>query len=172
MGCTFLPYPVTFRMLERASPWTRPLTMESERWVIERTFAWLGKSRRLARDYEFLPQSSVAMVYVVVMPLMLKRLDKLLRAGTGPTRCARTTQALPAPDQRARRNRVQLSVETLCQPGPGKVLAWIVEHQVAQGAPQQSMPRWQSGMTLNPVLGLSERNGALMGSISCGGRRS
>ena len=29
-------------------------------WVVERTFAWLGKSRRLAKDYEFLPSTSEA----------------------------------------------------------------------------------------------------------------
>ena len=34
------------------------------RWVVERTFAWLGKSRRLCRDYEQLPQTGEAWVYM------------------------------------------------------------------------------------------------------------
>jgi hypothetical protein len=55
---------------------TRPLSMEKGWWVIERTFAWFCKSRRLARDYEFLPASSVTMVYLAMLRLMRKRLGK------------------------------------------------------------------------------------------------
>jgi putative transposase len=44
------------------------------RWVVERTFAWLMNSRRLARDYERLTESSEAMVKVAMIHLMLKRL--------------------------------------------------------------------------------------------------
>jgi putative transposase len=44
------------------------------RWVVERTFAWLMHSRRLARDYERLTGSSEAMVQVAMIHLMLKRL--------------------------------------------------------------------------------------------------
>ena len=44
------------------------------RWVVERTFAWLMLSRRLARDYERLTESSEAMVQVSAIHLMLKRL--------------------------------------------------------------------------------------------------
>ena len=47
------------------------------RWVIERTFAWLCKSRRLSKDYEFLPQSSECMIYLTMTRLMLKRLGKM-----------------------------------------------------------------------------------------------
>jgi putative transposase len=41
------------------------------RWVVERTFAWLDKCRRLAKDYEFLPSSSEVMVYPAMTRLML-----------------------------------------------------------------------------------------------------
>ena len=47
------------------------------RWVVERTFAWLGKYRRLSKDYEFLPESSEVMIYLAMIRLMLKRLDQI-----------------------------------------------------------------------------------------------
>jgi putative transposase len=43
-------------------------------WVVERTFAWLGKQRRLSKDYERLPQVSEAQVLWAMIALMLKRL--------------------------------------------------------------------------------------------------
>lgn len=47
-----------------------------KRWVVERTFAWLGQSRRLNTDYEVLPESSEAMIYVTMTRVMLRRLSK------------------------------------------------------------------------------------------------
>lgn len=44
------------------------------RWVVERTLAWLGKQRRLSKDYERLPEVSEAVVHVAMIPLMLNRL--------------------------------------------------------------------------------------------------
>ena len=46
-----------------------------KRWVVERTFAWLGRSRRLSKDYEFLPSSSRAWVFITMSALMLRRLS-------------------------------------------------------------------------------------------------
>jgi transposase len=51
----------TFRVLPR-------------RWVVERTFAWLGQSRRLSRDYERLPATGEAMIYGAMTRIMLRRL--------------------------------------------------------------------------------------------------
>ena len=44
------------------------------RWIVERAFGWLNRYRRLSKDYEFLPETSEAMIYVAMTPLMLKRL--------------------------------------------------------------------------------------------------
>jgi putative transposase len=44
------------------------------RWVVERTFAWLTQCRRLCREYEVLPASSEAMIYLAMTRLMLRRL--------------------------------------------------------------------------------------------------
>lgn len=44
------------------------------RWVVERTFAWLGKQRRLSKDYERLPEVSETVVQVAMISLMLNRL--------------------------------------------------------------------------------------------------
>jgi putative transposase len=44
------------------------------RWVVERTFAWLGRCRRLSKDYEGLPETGEAWIQVAMIHLMLKRL--------------------------------------------------------------------------------------------------
>jgi putative transposase len=49
------------------------------RWVVERSFAWIGRHRRLSKDYEFLPASSEAMVYLTAVRLLLARLAKYER---------------------------------------------------------------------------------------------
>ena len=48
--------------------------VQPRRWIVERTFAWLGTHRRLSKDYEALPATSEAMIYVAMIRLMLARL--------------------------------------------------------------------------------------------------
>jgi putative transposase len=47
------------------------------RWVVERTFAWLGRYRRMSKDYEGLVSSSEAMIYACMTNLMVRRLARL-----------------------------------------------------------------------------------------------
>ena len=44
------------------------------RWVVERTFAWLSFHRRMSKDYEYLPETSEALIRVAMIRLMLARL--------------------------------------------------------------------------------------------------
>jgi putative transposase len=44
---------------------------------VERTFGWLGRYRRLSKDYEGLTQSSEALVYAAMIHLMVKRLGRI-----------------------------------------------------------------------------------------------
>ncbi len=44
------------------------------RWVVERSFGWIGQSRRLSKDYERLTQTGETWIYIVMSRLMLRRL--------------------------------------------------------------------------------------------------
>jgi putative transposase len=45
------------------------------RWIVERTFAWLGRNRRMSKDYERTEESSESWIYLSMIHLMLRRLD-------------------------------------------------------------------------------------------------
>ena len=52
---------------------TEGFVLLPRRWVAERTLGWLGRWRRLARDYEELPEVSETMVKLAMIRLMLHR---------------------------------------------------------------------------------------------------
>jgi putative transposase len=47
--------------------------VEPRRWVVERTFAWLGRNRRLSKEYEYLTSSTENLIYLAMNRLMLSR---------------------------------------------------------------------------------------------------
>jgi putative transposase len=65
--------PYRLRVVSREAGETRfvPLPI---RWVVERTFAWQGRYRRLSKDYEHLPESSESVVKIAAIHHMLRRL--------------------------------------------------------------------------------------------------
>ena len=72
---------VAQRFCFRLQPVMRPDTQKdfvvlARRWVVERTFAWFGLHRRLCRNYERLPASSEALIYIAMTRIMLRRLAR------------------------------------------------------------------------------------------------
>lgn len=53
---------------------TKGFVLLKKRWVVERTFDWLMGCRRLARDYELLPESSEILIYLAMIRIMVRRL--------------------------------------------------------------------------------------------------
>ena len=58
----------------KRSPGAQGFEVLPKRWIVERTLGWLGRSRRLSKDYEEREESSEAMVYVAMTHLMVRRL--------------------------------------------------------------------------------------------------
>ena len=53
------------------------------RWVVERTFGWLGRYRRLSKDYEGLTESSQAFIYVAMIHIIVRILSRVKSLRTG-----------------------------------------------------------------------------------------
>ena len=51
-------------------------TVLPRRWVVERSFAWLGRYRRMSKDYEYLTTTSEALIYAAMSRLLLRRLTQ------------------------------------------------------------------------------------------------
>jgi putative transposase len=61
---------------KRFMPEKGPRPFLPKRWVVERTFSWLGQNRRMSKDYERLPGSSEAFIYAAMSRLMARRLAR------------------------------------------------------------------------------------------------
>jgi putative transposase len=48
-----------------------------KRWIVERTFGWFNRYRRLSKDYEYVTQTSEAMLRVAMIHLMVRRLARI-----------------------------------------------------------------------------------------------
>jgi putative transposase len=48
------------------------------RWIVERTFGWLGHYRRLSKDYEYLPHTSETIIRIAMIHLMVRRLARMV----------------------------------------------------------------------------------------------
>jgi transposase len=66
-------YAITLEQVHKPKD-QKGFAVQPRRWVVERTFAWLGRGRRLSKDCEQLPENSEAVVYIGSIRLMLKRL--------------------------------------------------------------------------------------------------
>jgi putative transposase len=75
-------YP-TWRQLTRYAPallpdvdYAKRFHVLPRRWVVERTFSWLGRQRRLSKDYERLPGTAEALIFLAGIRLLLARLTR------------------------------------------------------------------------------------------------
>jgi transposase len=87
---------ITLDIVARTSPHT--FQVVKRRWVIERTFGWLMRYRRLARDYERRPEHHEAMIWWATVFIMTKR---LARYETGQPQPARWGGERNPPTQQA-----------------------------------------------------------------------
>ena len=62
--------------LDELLPEKGPRPFLPKRWIVARTFAWLGQNRRLSKDYERLPETGEAFIYVAMSRLMARRLAR------------------------------------------------------------------------------------------------
>ena len=60
----------------RRSDQARGFVLLAKRWIVERTFGWLGRCRRLAKDFEHLTRTQLAFVQLAMIRLMMRRIAR------------------------------------------------------------------------------------------------
>ena len=55
---------------------TRGFVVLAKRWIVERTFGWLGRCRRLTKDFEHLTRTQLAFVQLAMIRLMMRRIAR------------------------------------------------------------------------------------------------
>lgn len=66
-------YAIDLEIVERPAA-TQGFVLVPRRWVVERTFAWLGRARRLSKDYEHHPDNTAWVIYLAASSQLLRRL--------------------------------------------------------------------------------------------------
>lgn len=61
----------------KRSDTTKGFVLLPKRWIVERTYGWLGRCRRLAKDFEHLTRSHVGFVVLAMIRLMSRRIVRL-----------------------------------------------------------------------------------------------
>jgi transposase len=69
--------PILRMEIVRRSDDHKGFKVQPRRWVVERTFSWIGRNRRLAKDYENLATTLAAFVTIAAISLALRRLARL-----------------------------------------------------------------------------------------------
>ena len=68
------PWPNVRLAIVKRPEGTKGFLLLPKRWIVERTFAWLGHYRRLSKDDEYVTQTSETMIRVAMIHLMVRRL--------------------------------------------------------------------------------------------------
>ena len=68
--------PIHLEIVKRSDT-TQGFEVLPKRWIVERTLGWFNRYRRLSKDYELLPETSAAVIHVVMIHLMIRRLARI-----------------------------------------------------------------------------------------------
>ncbi len=63
--------------ITRRSDAVKGFVVIPKRWIVERTFGWFNRYRRLSKDYELLPETSETLIQVTMIHLMIRRLARI-----------------------------------------------------------------------------------------------
>jgi putative transposase len=70
------PRPIRLEITKRSNA-VKGFVVIPKRWIVERTFGWFNRYRRLSKDYELLPETSEAIIQVTMIHLMIRRLARI-----------------------------------------------------------------------------------------------